>query len=73
MHNVHDLHIWSISVGKPALTVHCSADDPRAAILAVKNICKKHGITHSTVQIQDAKDIDCLVCGDGQHDHGGCI
>jgi hypothetical protein len=25
------------------------------------------------VQIQDAKDIDCLVCGDGQHDHGGCI
>ena len=73
IHNVHDLHIWSISVGKPALTVHCSADDPRSAILAVTKICKKHGIAHSTVQIQDAQDADCLVCGDSQHDHGGSI
>eukprot|EP00520_Triparma_pacifica_P009976 CAMPEP_0118665106 /NCGR_PEP_ID=MMETSP0785-20121206/18423_1 /TAXON_ID=91992 /ORGANISM="Bolidomonas pacifica, Strain CCMP 1866" /LENGTH=419 /DNA_ID=CAMNT_0006559165 /DNA_START=166 /DNA_END=1422 /DNA_ORIENTATION=- len=63
--NVHDLHIWSISIGKPAMTVHCIADDPRSAMLAIKNVAKKNKISHSTVQIQDSSDPECLMCADG--------
>ena len=70
--NVHDLHIWSISVGKPALSVHCVAEDPRSAMIAISGICKKHKIVHSTVQIQSSQDLDCLVCGTGKSGHNLC-
>jgi zinc transporter 2 len=72
--NVHDLHIWSINVGKPALTVHCSAVDTRQALIAIVAICKRNKIEHSTVQIQESRhassrflpngvaEEDCLVC-----------
>jgi len=59
---IHDLHIWSITVGQPALSVHvilCNDTDLSAStddILASANsiLKDKHGITHTTIQIERA-------------------
>jgi len=54
---VHDLHIWSISVGKPALSVHLLADERAEGVLAkATDICNKHGIHHVTIQVEREKD-----------------
>ena len=68
--NVHDLHIWSISVGKPALSVHLTAANPKAAMLGVGVIGRRNGIEHITVQAQHVTaGAGCLICGAD----GGCI
>ena len=71
VYNVHDLHIWSISHGKSAMSVHCNSPDPRAAMANICAVCKQHGIDHPTIQIlqsNDAQDADCVTC-----DGVGCI
>lgn len=60
INNVHDLHIWSISHGEAALTVHCASDDP-TALSEVYKVCKKHGISHATIQIQPNEE-NCATC-----------
>jgi len=60
---VHDLHIWSISHGVSALSVHCQATDPEQALTTIlgKAVCGKHNIAHPTIQIQQSSsDSDCL-------------
>lgn len=54
---VHDLHIWSISVGKPALSVHLLADDRGQIVLKkATDICNyKHSIHHTTIQVTSRK------------------
>jgi len=60
--NVHDLHIWSISHGKPSLSVHCSTKgDPNLVLKEIDTVVKKHGINHSTIQIQTSETA-CLTC-----------
>ena len=52
---VHDLHIWSISDGVPALSVHCflrDGHDSAEALQSVYQVCRQHGIQHATIQIQ---------------------
>ena len=64
--NVHDLHIWSISHGFVALSVHASANDPDGALQKIEAVCSRHGIDHSTIQLQSAKGgADCITCGPG--------
>ena len=58
--NIHDLHIWSISHGEPALSVHCSSSDPNA-LAEVYKVCQKFGITHATIQIQPDEG-PCTTC-----------
>mmetsp|Transcript_28325 Transcript_28325/g.77761 ORF Transcript_28325/g.77761 Transcript_28325/m.77761 type:complete len:487 (+) Transcript_28325:39-1499(+) len=69
--NVHDLHVWSISHGDPALAVHCSCDDntnPRDAMKKIATVLKTEiGIDHVTIQIQQGLD-DCITCCE----NGGC-
>jgi len=60
---VHDLHIWSISHGVSALSVHCQATDPEQALETIlgQAVCGKHNIAHPTIQIQQSSsDPDCL-------------
>lgn len=56
VHDVHDLHIWTITSGFPALAAHVTADPGRdcselrrviAAMLA-----REFGITHTTLQVE---------------------
>ena len=50
---IHDFHVWSISVGKLSLTCHIKSDRPTDALNSVTEICrKKYGITHTTVQVE---------------------
>jgi len=48
---VTDLHIWSVSVGKVALSVHLTSDDNVNALLNSQLVCRKHGIKHATIQV----------------------
>mmetsp|Transcript_21941 Transcript_21941/g.62485 ORF Transcript_21941/g.62485 Transcript_21941/m.62485 type:complete len:461 (-) Transcript_21941:7-1389(-) len=65
--NVHDLHIWSISHGEPALTVHCRSVNPDA-MSEIYKVCKQFGISHATIQVQ-ADDGECITCRNGIIDH----
>jgi zinc transporter 2 len=49
--DVHDLHIWSISHGQAALSLHCTSTDPDA-IQNINRVCVRYGINHSTIQVQ---------------------
>ena len=53
--SVHDLHIWSLSVGKPSLCVHllCDAPDTQTVLVAVqKLLAEKFRIFHTTIQVE---------------------
>jgi zinc transporter 2 len=62
VHDVHDLHIWSISHGIPTLSVHCQSNDPMA-LRRIRDQCLKFGISQATIQIQRVAG-KCLTCGD---------
>eukprot|EP00744_Colponema_vietnamica_P007065 GILI01010202.1.p1 GENE.GILI01010202.1~~GILI01010202.1.p1 ORF type:complete len:547 (-),score=138.80 GILI01010202.1:255-1895(-) len=53
--DVHDLHIWSLSIGKPALSAHINAEHARApeVLAAATAVCQqKFNISHTTIQIE---------------------
>jgi len=51
--DLHDIHVWSLSEGKQAMSAHVTADiDPQSVLDNVTKICRDFGITHSTVQIE---------------------
>jgi len=53
--DVHDLHVWQISDGFPALSAHVVVDpgvDPHATLHAVQGVLQAHcAIDHTTIQI----------------------
>ncbi|KAK5581330.1 hypothetical protein RB653_001361 [Dictyostelium firmibasis] len=53
---VHDLHIWSITLGRPALSVHLtilpSIDPEEILSIANKILLEDYEITHTTIQIE---------------------
>lgn len=55
---VHDLHIWSLSVGKPSLSVHILCEDHADEVLArATALCaNRFNIHHSTIQVERQKD-----------------
>jgi solute carrier family 30 (zinc transporter), member 2 len=62
---VHDLHIWSISDGIPALSVHCFVTgETDQALRDVNAACRKYGIQHATIQMQQSGD-ECITCPTG--------
>ncbi|GAB5032460.1 zinc transporter [Nannochloropsis oceanica] len=50
--DVHDLHVWMLSVGRPLVTVHIKAADPDVAMKQAQAIFTQAGIDHITIQIQ---------------------
>lgn len=55
---VHDLHIWSLSVGKPSMSAHvvCS-DNPEKVLRNATKLSREFGIYHSTIQVEVADRI----------------
>jgi zinc transporter 2 len=52
---VHDLHIWSLTPGTPALTVHLRVSataDSNEVLTTAKKLLVARGIQHSTIQIE---------------------
>lgn len=58
--SVHDLHIWDMSPGQPALIGHLEIDDllawPRILESIKKMLLDKHGIDHITLQAEVLRD-----------------
>jgi len=49
---VDDLHIWSVTLGKPALSAHVKANEMHHTLLTAQEILRKRfGIVHSTIQV----------------------
>jgi cobalt-zinc-cadmium efflux system protein len=53
---VHDLHVWSITAGMPAMSCHAvlrRGADPQAALRAMSRVMRdKHKVSHTTIQIE---------------------
>lgn len=63
--DVHDLHIWTLTIGKPALAVHIEATSD-VLHSAQEMLCEKYNIHHTTIQIEDRRAAHCdSVCNGG--------
>jgi len=50
---IHDVHVWSLTQGKHAMSAHLTVEsDPQDILVMVTKICREYGITHSTNQIE---------------------
>jgi len=49
--DVHDLHVWNLTHGKPAMTAHIRGRDGDYILKKATIISRKYGIYHSTIQI----------------------
>ncbi len=62
---VHDLHIWSVSSKKIALSAHIVAETPHNALNeAHRLIEKKYDIHHMTIQVEDPSSFESRFCYD---------
>jgi zinc transporter 2 len=52
--NVHDIHLWSLSIGRPCISMHILSDIPQKSLEGATKVCKKYGITHCTIQVEDS-------------------
>jgi len=51
--NIHDVHVWCISVGKPSISLHILSTTPQKTLEIATKLCKKYGIFHTTIQVED--------------------
>ncbi len=62
---VHDLHVWSVSTQKIALSAHLIADHTHPVLKEAHRIIEKnHGISHMTIQVEDPKHFEPRYCYD---------
>lgn len=55
--DVHDLHIWALSVGKLSMTVHIKSRKPLKTLAAVTDLCRrKYHLFHTTIQVEGVDD-----------------
>jgi zinc transporter 2 len=52
--NVHDIHLWCLSIGRPCITLHILSNYPQKSLEGATKICKKYGINHCTIQVEDS-------------------
>jgi cobalt-zinc-cadmium efflux system protein len=65
--DVHDLHIWTVSSGRLALSVHLIAQEPGGLLQAAHAMLQeRHKIIHTTIQIEHPDRFQserCYDCG----------
>jgi cobalt-zinc-cadmium efflux system protein len=62
---VHDLHIWEITSGEPALSAHVLVRpdvDCHATRLAIEQVLRADRITHTTLQVDHQEDVGAEHC-----------
>ena len=65
---IHDLHVWSLSIGKMSLSCHICGDDPQKILSkAEKMIKKKYKIDHITIQVEENNNNSQLNCKNDLH------
>lgn len=66
--DIHDLHVWSLSVGKVLMTCHLSSESPQISLRKARRMLKKkYKITHSTLQVEDSTGKHSFHCGHDLH------
>ena len=51
--DVHDIHVWSLSIGKISMSCHLITEEPQKSLVAARDVIKKrYNITHSTIQVE---------------------
>jgi len=61
----HDLHIWAVTSGKTALSVHLVSDSPQLVLAAANELLQsKYGIVHTTIQIEHPDQFQSERCYD---------
>ena len=56
--SVHDIHLWNISIGRPAITLHIICENPKETLKIATQTCKNYGIKHCTIQTE-TKECNC--------------
>lgn len=58
---VHDIHVWSLSIGKISMSCHLTTIDPQNSLILARDLIKKkYNITHTTIQVElNNKKIKC--------------
>ena len=65
---IHDLHVWSLSMGKISLSCHICCDDPQKTLnKAKKMIQKKYKIDHITIQVEENNNSGQICCKNDLH------
>jgi len=65
---IHDLHVWSLSMGKMSLSCHICCDNPQKTLKkAKKMIERKYNIDHITIQVEDNNNSNQLDCKNDLH------
>lgn len=66
---VHDIHVWALSMGKKALSAHITATDCQKALKQVTKIChKNYKIYHTTIQVEpEATHLHAFECANDLH------
>ena len=55
--DVHDLHVWTISMGKLSMTVHIVSLKPLKTLAAVTDLLRrKYKLHHTTIQVEGVSD-----------------
>jgi cobalt-zinc-cadmium efflux system protein len=64
---VHDLHIWSVSSGRLALSVHLIAEKHEEILAAANQLLQsRYGIVHTTIQVEHPERFASERCYDCQ-------
>ncbi len=58
--NIHDIHIWCISIGRPIISLHILSNSSQKTLEQATLICQIYGIHHWTIQIEDNTQIKRL-------------
>lgn len=57
MIDLHDLHLWQLSVGKLSFSVHIKSRKPLKTLAAVTDLCRrKYHLFHTTIQVEGVDD-----------------
>jgi zinc transporter 2 len=65
---IHDLHVWEMTFGKPNLTAHIICTNyPEYVLKKATIICRKVGIYHSTIQVETSKTFFSINCEHNLH------
>ena len=57
IHDVHDLHVWTIAPGKYSMTVHVVSLKPLKTLARVTDLCRrKYDLHHTTIQVEGIDD-----------------
>ena len=54
---VHDIHVWSLSIGKISMSCHLTTSEPQNSLVEARELIKKkYNITHTTIQVEINKE-----------------